>query len=106
MPKVYKEAAVAVGSYEDRNTGQRKNRYRNVGVLMEGEDNGERYFFLLLDRSFNPAGVPFKPDSDKIVINLFEPRDDDKRPSNQGGYSQEGPQSENPGAGIEDEVPF
>jgi hypothetical protein len=82
--KVLKELAVAVASYEDRNTGQMKNRYKNIGVLMETENNGQVNRFLMLDRSFNPAGVPFKQGSDKILISMFDPK---PRDGQQGGTS-------------------
>ncbi len=75
MARVLKEMAVVVATYEDRNTGQQKNRYRNIGVLMESETNGECYQYLLIDRTFNPAGVPAKAGSDKVLISLFDPRE-------------------------------
>lgn len=79
--KVIKELAVAVASYEDRATGQTKNRYKNIGVVMEStNDRGETNTFMMLDRSFNPAGVPFKPGSDKILVSMFEPRQDGGKP--------------------------
>jgi len=47
--------------------------WKNVGVMMEG-DNGP---FLLIDRTFNPAGVPSKTPGDASVLcSLFEPKDD------------------------------
>lgn len=105
--KVLKELAVAVASYEDRNSGQTKNRYKNIGVLMETENNGQVNRFLMLDRSFNPAGVPFKPGSDKILISMFDPR---PRDGQQGGTS-DNQQSSQQGGGYGgdldgDEVPF
>lgn len=110
--KVLKELAVAVSTYEDRNTGQTKNRYRNIGVLMESEnDRGEKNRFLMLNRDFNPAGVMFKPGSDKILVSLFDPRDqNDNRSSQAGGQnSQQGQQSGGAGGysdGFSDDIPF
>lgn len=119
MAKVLKELAVAVGSYEDRTTGQTKNRYRNIGVLMEseGQDGVNRY--LLLDRTFNPAGVPFKPGSDKIIISMFSPRDDNggngqtggsQSGQSSGGYGEQqggGYGQQSSGGGFDDsEIPF
>lgn len=44
--------------------------WKTVGVMMEG-DKGP---FLLLDRTFNPAGVPPKtPTDSSIFCSLFEP---------------------------------
>ena len=113
---VIKELSVAVGSYEDRSSGQTKNRYKPIGVLMESTDrDGRTNQFIMLDRSFNPAGVPFKQGSDKILISLFDPK---PRDGSQGGQSrghddQPRGQSGSYGAGgrpgrndMDDEAPF
>jgi len=67
-----KDIAVITGSYESAD-GVTRNRYANVGVLMKGDDGN---IFILLSRYFNPAGVPFKYGDDRIVLSLFDPRDD------------------------------
>ncbi len=58
-----KYLAVVVGSYQK--DGQTKNRYQNVGQVLRN-DNGEE--MMMLNRSFNPAGVPYKDGSDSIII--------------------------------------
>lgn len=63
------DLAVKVGNYTD-STGQEKNKYQNVGVVLEGA-NGP---FLLLNRYFNPAGVPCDPQRDSIIVSMFSPR--------------------------------
>lgn len=46
--------------------------WKNVGVMMEGEKGP----FLLIDRIFNPAGVPPKTPGDASVLcSLFEPKE-------------------------------
>jgi len=67
VKKVY-DLAVKTGSYEKN--GETKNRYENIGAVMEGE-NGQ---FMFLKRSFNPAGVPFKDGSESIIVSMFEPK--------------------------------
>ena len=67
MKKIY-DLAVKTGSYEKN--GETKNRYENIGAVMEGE-NGQ---FMFLKRSFNPAGVPFKDGSESIIVSMFEPK--------------------------------
>lgn len=109
--KVIKELAVAVAQYEDRQTGQTKNRYENIGVLMEStNDRGEVNQFLMLNRSFNPAGVPFKPGSDKILISMFDPRPRDGQGGQQRPQTQQNGQtagaSGGQAAGYDDEIPF
>jgi hypothetical protein len=109
--RVLKELAVAVSTYEDRSTGQQKNRYKNIGVMMENtNDRGEKNTFLMLDRSFNPAGVAFKPGSDKILVSMFDPKPRDGQDDSD---SRRDPGRQAPagyGAGgrpdLDDEVPF
>lgn len=71
------DLAVKVGSYEKN--GETKNRYENIGAVFQG-DNGP---YLVLKRSFNPAGVPFKEGSDSIIVSCFTPQDQ----RDQGGQS-------------------
>ena len=61
------DLAVKTGSYQNQQ-GENKNRYQNVGALMEG-DNGK---FLFLEKWFNPAGVESQGSS--IIVSMFEPR--------------------------------
>jgi hypothetical protein len=70
MAKLY-DVAVKTGSYTDK-SGATKGRYENIGVMMEG-DNGP---YLMLKRTFNPAGVPGNADRDNIICSLFKPNDD------------------------------
>lgn len=63
------DLAVKTGSYQD-NQGQTKNRYQNIGAVMQG-DNGP---FLLLDPLINLAAVPREPGKDRIIVSCFEPK--------------------------------
>lgn len=58
------DLAVKVGTKSDG-----KSRFKNVGVMMEGE-NGP---YILLDKTFNPAGVP--GDRDSIIVSMFTPKE-------------------------------
>ena len=69
MGKKY-DLVVKVGEYTD-GQGQTKGRFKNVGVMMEG-DNGP---YLLLDRTFNPAGVGGNEGRESIIVPLYEPKD-------------------------------
>ena len=66
--KLY-DVAIPLGTYEDRN-GVEKTRWQNVGVVFEG-DRGP---YLLLDRWFNPAGLPNPENRTSVVLNLFDPK--------------------------------
>jgi hypothetical protein len=64
------DLVVKVGEYTD-NQGQTKGRFKNVGVMMEG-DKGP---YILLDRTFNPAGVGGNDGRESIILSLYEPKD-------------------------------
>jgi hypothetical protein len=68
MKKLY-DLAVKTGSYEK--DGQTKNKWMNVGSIMEG-DNGK---FMFLSRCFNPAGIPNPDNKENILISMFAPKD-------------------------------
>ena len=78
------DIAVKTGSYTNAQ-GEEKGRYENVGAVMSG-DNGP---FLILKRTFNPAGVPNPDDRDTVILSLFEPREEGEQqrpaPQQKGG---------------------
>jgi hypothetical protein len=79
--KVY-DLAVVVGSYEKN--GETKHRYQNVGVVLQKDDGGK---FILMERSFNPSGVPYDPSKgNTILLSMFDPKPE-------GASSQSGSQS-------------
>ena len=43
----------------------------NVGAVLEKDDGGR---FIILERSFNPAGVPNPDNKSSLIISLFEPK--------------------------------
>ena len=57
-----------VGEYQKN--GETKGRYLNVGALMEKDGKP----FLLLNRTFNPAGVPNQDNRDTVLLSLYEPK--------------------------------
>jgi hypothetical protein len=79
------DIAVVVGSYTKN--GETKNRYQNVGVMMQG-DKGP---FIILERFFNPAGVPHDASKgNSIMLSCFEPR----------------PANGSPSSGNDEDIPF
>jgi hypothetical protein len=86
------DLAVKTGSYQD-NQGNNKNRYQNIGTVMEG-DNGK---FILLDPLINLAAVPREAGKDRIMVSMFEPRED--------GQRQAAPQRQQQAAPVDD-IPF
>lgn len=94
------DLAVKTGSYEKN--GETKNRYTSIGAVFQGE-NGP---YIVLNRFFNPAGVPFKEGSDSIIVSCFEPRDQDgNRPGAPARQSAPAARPAAP-APMDDDIPF
>lgn len=68
MAKKIYDIAVATGKYTNKN-GEEKNRYENIGAVIQG-DSGP---FMVLKRTFNPAGIA--SDKDTILCSLFKADD-------------------------------
>lgn len=66
--RVY-DLAVKVGEYTDNN-GNTKGRYKNCGCVLEKDGRQ----FMLLDKTFNPAGVPDEKNGDSIIVSMFTPK--------------------------------
>lgn len=89
MQKLY-DLTVKTGEYTN-SQGETKGRYENVGSVMQG-DNGQ---FVIMKRTFNPAGVPNPENKDSVILSCFEPRDNtagqapqQQAPAPQQGYQQ------------------
>ena len=85
------DLAVKTGSYTN-SQGETKNNYVNVGALMSG-DNGD---YILLDRTFNPAGVPNPENRGNVIVSMFVPKDKN---------AQAAP-AQNTSAAPDDGIPF
>ena len=89
MAKIF-DVVVKTGTYQKGN--ETKNRYENIGVVM---DNGDGPF-LLLKKTFNPAGVPdlVGNNSDMLMVSLFQPQQQapQQAPAQQGGNFSQQPQ--------------
>ena len=69
------DLAVKTGTYTDRQ-GNEKGRWMNVGSVLETNDRGR---VILLNRTFNPAGVPNPDGRDTVMLSMFEPKDRDQQ---------------------------
>ncbi len=65
-----KDLAVKVGTYQAKD-GSTKNRYQQVGTLMEDESGSK---FLLIDPTFNFAGIQREQGKDRVLVSLFDPK--------------------------------
>lgn len=101
--KKVKDLAVKTGSYTVN--GETKGRYKNVGSMMKSDDGS---YFLLLDKTFNPAGVPGDPDRDNILISVFDLREADGQQAQRAPAQQrQAPASSAPAGGAaDDDIPF
>lgn len=79
MKKLY-DLAVKTSSYTGKD-GQVKNKWQTVGSVMEGDKiqaNGQKGKFIMIDRTFNPAGVPNPDNKDSVLISMFAPKEKDQ----------------------------
>lgn len=67
MQKKY-DIVATVGTYIKN--GETKNKFKNVGVVMEKDGKP----FILLDKTFNPAGMP--GDKENVLLSLYAPKED------------------------------
>ena len=81
MAQIIYNLAVKESSYID-NQGQTKNRYLNVGSIIQKKDGGK---FILLKRSFNPAGIANPDNKDNIAVSLFKPKGQQQAPAQPSG---------------------
>lgn len=81
-----RDCVVKVGEYQDRNTGETKGRFENVGALMQNDE--DQSYFIMLRRTFNPAGVPNSDGRDSILINCYLPKDQRQSPNDSQGNNQ------------------
>ena len=90
--KKIRDLAVKTGEYTDAQ-GNTKGRYQNVGSLMKTDDGGE---FVILNRWFNPAGVPNPDSRDSVLVSCFKPRENNAQ-------QQPAPA---PAGDFDDSIPF
>jgi len=81
MAQKIKNLAVKTGSYVD-NTGNEKGKYEDVGALMQSDDGS---LFIVLKKTFNPAGVNTASGKDSVLISAFDLREEN---APQQGYQQ------------------
>ena len=98
MTKKIADIAVAVGKYDKG--GESKNRYKNVGTVLQTDNGGKMY---LLDRTFNPAGVPNPDNRDTIILSIFDLKDDAEKSHK--GFTKQG-DTATAKDDMEDSIPF
>jgi hypothetical protein len=71
--KKIKDLTVKVGTYQK--DGQEKNRYLNIGSVMEDDNGGT---FILMNRTFNPAGCPNPDNRESVLVSMFDVKSRDE----------------------------
>jgi hypothetical protein len=66
--KKIKNLSVATGKYTDH-SGTEKTNWVNIGGIFQKDDGGK---FMLIDRTFNPAGVPNPENKSSIIVGMFD----------------------------------
>lgn len=104
--KKIRDLLVKVGSYTDRNTGQEKARWENVGALMQNDE--DQSFFIMLKKTFNPAGVPGQDARESILISAFVPQDQRENQPQDQRRSENGPSYSDQSGGYhpDDAIPY
>ena len=65
MTKKVKDLAVRVG----------EKNWVNIGCIMEKDDGGK---FRIMNRTFNPAGVPNPENRDTLIVSMFDVKPKDE----------------------------
>lgn len=95
--KRIKDVAVKAGTYQSN--GETKNKWENVGSLVEFDDGGQGLF---LKRTFNPAGVPNPDGKEDLLLYFFDIKD---KASGGAAGGRPAPRAAAP-APSDDEIPF
>lgn len=95
--KIY-DLAVVTGQYQSQ--GETKNRYVTVGAIMQKDDGGK---FIMLERWFNPAGVPNPDNRSNLLLSMFPPKDASGNPTQQ---KPQQTQRQAPPPAKDDDIPF
>jgi hypothetical protein len=68
MSKKIKNLCVATSKYTNRD-GQEKTNWLNIGAIIQKDDGGK---FMIMNRTFNPAGIPNPENKDTFIVSMFD----------------------------------
>lgn len=68
MSKKIKNLCVATSKYTNRE-GNEKTNWLNIGAIIQKDDGGK---FMIMNRTFNPAGVPNPDNKDIFIVSMFD----------------------------------
>jgi len=104
MPKKIKDLMVKVDEYTN-SKGEKKARWQNIGAEMESDDGSH---YILMDRWFNPAGVPdlTGKGGKSIILWRFDPKDSQGNSTAQSQAPASAGQQQAAGVTPDDDIPF
>lgn len=103
MARATHNLSVKVGEYTN-NQGETKGRWKNIGRMIESDDGSN---YLIMDRTFNPAGVINPDNRDAITISLFEVDDQQQQQAAPAPQRATATPAQAPGAPVlDDDIPF
>lgn len=102
MAQKLKDIVIKTGEYTDRE-GNTKGRWQNVGALMQSDDGND---FIILERWFNPAGLPNPDNRPNVILSLFASRSQNGNDRAQGGNANDGQRAAVAEQDFEEDFPF
>lgn len=76
--KKIKNLSVAIGKWTDKD-GNEKTNWLNIGSIMQKDDGGK---FMILNRTFNIAGVPNPENRETLIVSMFDIKKDEQPAKN------------------------
>lgn len=98
MP-IKKNLVVKNGSYTN-SAGETKHRWLIIGQLHGGQDND----YITLDAHINLAAVPRKEGDMRVMVSMFDPREDSKQTTR--AAQKADPKKASDDLPFNDEIPF
>lgn len=95
-----KDLVVKLREYTDVQ-GNKKAVWHNIGSVMRGDDGSE---FLMIDRHFNPAGLPNPDNRSNVLVSMFDANRDKGGAAGGGNGEHEAPRRQR--SDTDDEIPF
>lgn len=96
--KKIKNLSVAVGKYTDSN-GNEKTNWLNIGGIFQKDDGGK---FMIMNRTFNPAGVPNPENRETFIVSMFDVKGDETSEQSASDKVEKGFN----GSQTEEDIPF
>lgn len=101
--KKIKDLCVVTRKYQTRD-GQEKSNYLNIGAILQKDDGGK---FMILNRHFNPAGIPNPENKDTLIVSMFDVKEKDEATKDENNKSSPAQESLNNSEHFsDDDIPW